>query len=562
MNKVQILGPDGKPYRAPRPSMLTGGNRVPYDAADSFSDQLANWQPALWSPDNEINIYRDRIVSRARDLVRNDGWANGAVTRLLDNAVGANFRPIMKPDYRVLRMMTGNKSFDAVWAEEYGKALASHWRTWAYDTGRYCDVERKLTVPQMLRLGFRHKLIDGDAVSILEYRLDRLGRGKGRYATTVQIVDPDRLSNPQQNFDMPNIRGGVEIDADGAPVAYHFREAHIGDWWSGAKTMTWRRIPRETDWGRPHVVHDFDHERGAQHRGNGILTPVIQRLKMLVKYDESELEAAILNAIFAAYIESPYDPEMVQAALGENFDDTSLGAYQDGRIEFHKDRRLTLQNGARMPIMYPGEKINTVNAARPYSNFEVFESAVLRNFSSGTGLSPQQVTQDWSDVNYSSARSSLLEAWKTLTRRRDDFATGFAQPILTAFVEEVHDNEDLPLPTNAPDFVDARAAYSRARWMGPGRGWVDPVAEKKGAILGLDAGLSTLEIEVGENVGEDWEETLANIHKITITYSFSYLSCVYVLFVRDILNSIYIVLCINRKVLGLGLGLHKKTGNH
>ena len=59
-----------------------------------------------------------------------------------------------------------------------------------------------------------------------------------------------------------------------------------------------------------------------------------------------------------------------------------------------------------------------------------------------------------------------------------------------------------------PDFVDARAAYSRARWMGPGRGWVDPVAEKKGAILGLDAGLSTLEIEVGENVGEDWEEVL------------------------------------------------------
>jgi capsid protein len=81
-----------------------------------------------------------------------------------------------------------------------------------------------------------------------------------------------------------------------------------------------------------------------------------------------------------------------------------------------------------MPILYPGEKITTVNAARPYSNFEVFESAVLRNFSSGTGLSPQQVTQDWSDVNYSSARSSLLEAWKTLTRRRDDFSMGTAQP--------------------------------------------------------------------------------------------------------------------------------------
>ena len=102
----------------------------------------------------------------------------------------------------------------------------------------------------------------------------------------------------------------------------------------------------------------------------------------------------------------------------------------------------------------------------------------------------------------------MLEAWKTLTRRRDDFSVGFAQPILSAFIEEIHDTEDLPLPSGAPHFLDARAAYCRARWMGPGRGWVDPVAEKKGAILGMDAGLSTLEMESAENAGEDWEEML------------------------------------------------------
>ncbi|MCT8345435.1 phage portal protein [Photorhabdus kleinii] len=509
MSEIRILGPNGQPLPPSRPklSMLVGGSRVPYDAADTFSDQLANWQPALWSPDNEINIYRDRIVSRVRDLARNDGWASGAITRVLDNAIGANFRPIIKPDYRMLALMTGNKAFDATWADEYGKVVEAHWRSWANDPGRYCDVERKQTVSQMLRLGFRHKLLDGDALAVLQYRTDRLGPGKGRYATTIQIVDPDRLSNPQQNFDMPHIRGGVEIDDDGAPTFYHIREAHIGDWWSGAKTMTWERIPRETAWGRPHVVHDYDHERGAQHRGNGILTPVVQRLKMLIKYDQSELEAAILNAIFGAYIESPYDPALVEAALGES-EDENLGAYQQGRVEFHNDRRLSLQNGARIPIMYPGEKITTVNAARPHSNFEGFESAALRNIAAATGLSTQQVTQDWSDVNYSSARSAMLEAWKTLTRRRADFSIGFAQPILTAFIEEIHDIEDLPLPAGAPDFLEARAAYCRAQWMGPGRGWVDPVAEKKGAILGMDAGLSTLEMEAAENAGEDWEEML------------------------------------------------------
>lgn len=509
MNEIRILGPDGNPLPPSQPklSMLNGGSGVPYDAADSYSDHTANWQPALWSPDNETNIYRDRIVSRVRDLVRNDGWAAGSITRILDNAIGANFRPIIKPDYRALALSSGIKAFDAKWADEYGRAIEAAFRTWSNDAGRYCDVERQLTVSQMIRVAFRHKLIDGDALAILQYRPDRIGPGRAAYATTVQIIDPDRLSNPQQRFDLRYTRGGVEIDEDGAPIAYWIRKAHMGDWWSAEKTLTWERVTRSTPWGRPVVVHDFDHDRGAQHRGNGILTPVVQKMKMLIKFDQSELDAAILNAIFGAYVKSPYDPQMVEGALGPA-SDSELGIYQSERVDFHKDQRMSLQNGARMPILFPGESIETVSAARPNSNFKEFESAVLRNIAAATGLSTQQITQDWSDVNYSSARAAMLEAWKTLTRRRDDFSTGFCQPILTAFIEELHDIGDLPLPAGAPDFLEARTAYCRAQWMGPGRGWVDPVAEKKGAILGMDAGLSTLENEAAENAGEDWEEIL------------------------------------------------------
>ena len=503
--EVRILGPNGRPLPPSnsRASMLNGSGRVPYDAADSFSDAMANWQPALWSPDNEVNIYRDRIVSRVRDMARNDGWASGSVTRILDNAVGANFRPIAKVDYRALSMQTGLKTFDAKWADEYGRAVEAAWRTWANDPGRYCDVERKKTVSQMLRLAFRHKLVDGDALAVLQYRTDRLGHGRARYATTIQIIDPDRLSNPQQVFDMLNIRGGVEIDDDGVPVAYHIRKAHMGDWWSAEKTMTWERVRRETAWGRPIVVHDFDGDRAAQHRGSSIFTPIVQRLKMLIKYDEVELEASILNAVFGAYVTSPYDPRLFEDGLRDDVLD-----YQDMRTDFHNDNRLSLQSGARIPILAPGENITSVNATRPVSNFVAFESAALRNCAAALGISTQQLTQDWSDVNYSSARSAMLEAWKTLTRRRDDFASGFAQPIFSSFIEELHDIGEVPLPAGAPEFLAAKAAYCRAQWMGPGRGWVDPVAEKKGAILGMDSGMSTLEMEVSENVGEDWEELL------------------------------------------------------
>jgi len=52
-----------------------------------------------------------------------------------------------------------------------------------------------------------------------------------------------------------------------------------------------------------------------------------------------------------------------------------------------------------------------------------------------------------------------------------------------------------------------RTAYARGRWLGAARGWVDPVAERQGVVLGLDAGLSTMEEECAKQ-GMDWEENL------------------------------------------------------
>lgn len=480
--------------------------RPPYDAGNLFDPHVRDWLPFLWSPDGELNPYRNLIVARVRDLVRNDGWASAAVTRTLDNVIGSEFRPVSKPDYYALKHLTG-LNFDATWADEFGKAVESHWKTWSLDDGHYCDVERCLTVPQMLGLAFRHKIVDGDALVVSHWLPERLGYGAARYATAFQVVDPDRLSNPFWSFDTNTMRGGVEVDRHGAPIAYHIEKAHIGNWFDAKDAMTWERVARETPWGRSIVVHDFDHDRASQHRGGaGILTAVLQRLKMLIKYDGTELDAAIINAIFGAYIESPFDREMVESAFGDA-DDSGLNAYQDMREEFHKEARLKL-NEARIPILAPGEKINTVRAERPHSNFAAFESAVLRNVAAGTGMSAQQISQNWSEVNYSSYRAAMLEAWKTFKRRRIHFAVGTAQPVFTNFLEESFDSDRLPLPSGAPDFVEYRSLYARATWLGPGKGYVDELAEKQGAILGMDASLSTLQDEVADLKGGDWREVL------------------------------------------------------
>lgn len=510
-NPVRVLGPDGNalpPVRQTRYHSLAGGNGryggPSYDAADLYGQHMQAWQPYLWSPDAELNMYRDRIVSRVRDIVRNDGWASGAITRVLDNAIGPSLRPIPKPDYLWLRMYSGVKAFDHEWAKDYSRAVDCNFRVWANDLGKWCDAGRNMSFSQLAHVALRHKLIDGDALAVMKWLPERIGYGRARYASAVQLIDPDRLSNPQLRFDSMTMRGGVEIDAEGAAVAYYIRQAHAGDWFSAKESLTWERVVRETDWGRPIVVHDFEIDRAARHRGGaGILTPVLQRLKMLAKYDGAELDAAIINAIFAAYIESPFDQQLVQEALD---DGERLNWYQQQRTDFHNEQKFVLGN-ARVPVMFPGEKINAVDAKRPPSNFAGFEKAVLRNVSAGTGLSAQQISNDWSDVNYSSARGALLEAWKTIDRRRDDFTFNWAAPIRGCVMEEMHAYDEVPLPNGAPDFAECRAAYARARWLGAPRGWIDPTSEAQASILRMDGALSTLEDECAQQ-GLDFEEVL------------------------------------------------------
>jgi lambda family phage portal protein len=501
---------DGKPMAAPAQRGLAGGRPTPaaltdggrwgvmaYDAADVYGPHMADWRPMNWSADASLNPVRDRISARSRDIERNDGWAKSGATSILDTVVGASLRPIFKPNYIALAFYTGNSKFDASWAAEYSQALNACYEPWANDIGHWNDAQRKLTLTQQFWLALRHKLIDGDALGKMLYRPEKIGSGRARYATALQLIDPDRLSNPQMVFDSFNCRGGVQIDPEGAPVGYHIRRAHLGDWFAAAKSMEWDYVPAETSWGRPIIVHDYDHDLASQHRGGaGIFTAVMQRLKMLIKYDGTELDAAIINAIFAAYVKSPYDPEMVEAALSEGPNRDGLGVYQDMRAEFWDGKRMDI-GGARMTHLAPGEELGTVQSSRPSSNFEPFEATILRHVAAGVpGVTYESLTGDYSRTNYSSFRGAANEARKSLDRRAASFYGGFANPVVGCFVEEVHDVEDLPMPGGEViDFADGRSMYARCHWIGPGAGYVDEVQEKQGALLGLGGAMSTLEIE-------------------------------------------------------------------
>jgi lambda family phage portal protein len=506
--------PAGGRARADTGSIVPGHTRVsnsslfPYDAASYQTQEMGDWYPWIRSPDSEINVSRDIMVSRSRDLARNDGWASGGITRILDNTVGAHMRLSSNPDWQYLRRFS--KKFDAVWADEYRKAVEALWRTYSEDLGHYNDVSRQLTMSQQLRLALRHKLIDGDSLFIAHWKPDRIGRGAAQYATAFLLVDPDRLSNPYQMLDTKHLRGGVEIDDDGVPVAYHIRRAHQNDWYNAVESMEWERVEREDDDGWRRVIHDYERDRAGQNRGIGVFTPVLAHAKMLARYYGVELQAATVATIFGTYVTSPYDPAMVEAAMDtKDADEQELGFYQELRSDWAKDRPAML-NGVRVPTLAPGEEIKQVNAAHPHVGFEDFAHEMLRSIASALGVSAEQITQDWSKTNYSSARAALLESWKTLTRRNTEFKVGTATPVYSSWHQEAMERGDLDdvLPRGAPDFIEAATAYSRCDWLGVARGWVDPTKEAAGSVMRMDGGLSTLKKECAEQ-GLDWEEVIA-----------------------------------------------------
>jgi capsid protein len=64
------------------------------------------------------------------------------------------------------------------------------------------------------------------------------------------------------------------------------------------------------------------------------------------------------------------------------------------------------------------------------------------------------------------------------------------------------------LPKGAPDFYQARHAYTHAKWTPPRRGHIDPVKEVAAGSEALENDMTTLSDWYAEQ-GVDWREALA-----------------------------------------------------
>lgn len=488
--------------RRPRAGAAAASKYSPaYTAASGLTQELAAYWPRMTSADSAALPEMRVSLDRARDLVRNDPHAAAGVMRLADMLVGSGWTCVATPDARAL-------GIDPKAARELGRALRSEWKLFSRDPRKFSDARRRLSLNGQFRLAARTLSTAGEACAVLKYDRKRVEKLGARYATCLAQVDPDRLCNPNNKADCGNLRAGVEFDADGVPIAYHIRNSHPADWQDAFSAQTWTRVERETRWGRPVFIHAFEPEREDQTRAVTPFAALVSRLRMIGKFADTEIASATANALFAAFVKSdlPSDEVAQRLAAGPS---SVRGSYVDSLVDYFEANPVTL-GGVRVPVLPPNTSVELNGTPRQTASFAAFQTAFLQAVASALGLSYEQLSMDWSRTNYSSARAALNEVWRTIKRLQAVFAEQYVAPIFFAFVEEAFDKGYVQTPAGAPDFWDMPEAYVQARWIGPGRGFIDPTKEAEAADIRMANLTSNLEIECAE-AGLDWEENVEQI---------------------------------------------------
>ena len=474
-----------------------------YEGASRFSRELATWRPASLSPDQELNRDKEALDARTRDMVRNDGYANGAVATHRDSIVGGMYRVNAQPDWKVL-------GADETWAEEFQEWAEKNFTLWAESPDNWPDASRLNTLTGLVRMVVGLGVYGGEALATVEWLRSNNERRPSN--TAFQMIHLDRLSNPNGQDDTAFIRRGVERDRYGAPVAVHIRSSHPSEWYSDNPTPVWTRVPMRKPWGRLQVIHIFEQVQPDQSRGVSSMVSVLKEMKMTKSFRDIVLQNAVVNATYAAAIESELPTETLWDQLGVGTGDNGVERYLTALAEYTGGAKNLHIDGVKIPHLFPGTKLNLKPMGTPGGVGTDFEQALLRYAAASLGLSYEQFSKDYTKTNYSSARASLVETWKFMQSRKKMFADRFATAVYSLWLEEQINGGLAPLPAGktAAHFYEGlnKEAYCKCDWIGASRGQIDEYKETQAAVLRIKEGLSTFEEEIARS-GKDFREVFA-----------------------------------------------------
>lgn len=396
------------------------------------------------------------IRGQARDLVRNNAWARRGLDRIETATVGWGIRP----------KAIGRNA----------ELVAASWRQWAETT--QCDAAGRLTFYGLQALIMRTVVESGE---VLVRRRRRRPEDGLAVPLQLQILEPDHLDTSLDGIKSPaggDIIQGVEFDAIGRRVAYWIFDQH-----PGGRTFT---SPQSRRVAASEILHVFRQERAGQVRGVSWFAPISVRLHDFDEFEDATLMKQKIAACLAAFVT---DMDGTNAPLGGGGGTSSEphDAFEPGMI-------LNLPPGKAVTVANP--PASTDHAA--------FSATALRGVAAGIGVTYEDLTGDYSQVNYSSARMARLAFNADVHHWRwNMLMPQFCAPAWGWMIEAL-----------ALAGIETNAV---AKWTPPPAQMLDPDKEGSAAMRAIRSGQLTLDEmvrEQGYDPDEHWEEYAAGLQRL------------------------------------------------
>jgi lambda family phage portal protein len=456
-----------------------------YVGASKTRRATKEWRTTSGDADADTIYDLKTLRERSRDLSRNTPLAVGAISTSLTNVVGTGLKLQSRIDREVL-------SFTDDDADAWETKTEREFRMWA--ESRECDSGRQLNFAMIQELAFRQTLENGEVFTLLP----RFARPGSPYDLKLQLVEADRVCNEKNAANSSDLVEGIKKDEHGAPVEYQILNQHPGTVYYDPKKYTWTKVPAfGAKTGLPNVIHLFRPLRPGQTRGVPYLAPVIETLKKLGNYNDYELEAAAVAALFTVFVKT--------ASGGLDFNTSGMGQETGAKST---DTDLKMSGGAIIGLGV-NESIETANPGRPNAAFEPFVTAIVEQIGTALEIPCEVIVRHFSS-SYSASRAALLEAGRFFRGRRAWLAANFCQPVYEIFLYEAIATRRISAPGFFTDPI-LHKSYCNALWVGDAPGYIDPAKDVDAAVTRMEAKLSTLDEETTLLTGGDMEKNLPRI---------------------------------------------------
>lgn len=317
-----------------------------------------NWYRVTTDANAAIGPSLAYLRNAARDLVRNNPYAESALSTIVDHTVGWGI--VASTPHAV-------------------------WEQWTTTTA--IDADGRHDLAGLEKLVMRTVVESGEV--LVRRRARRLEDGFP-LPVQLQVLEPDFLDTTKDTASLPNggqIVQGVEFDALGRRAAYWLYRSHPGSTVSVTSTTfsgASSRIPASD------VIHIFKASRPGQVRGPSWFAPVLLRFKDFDEFEDATLMKQKIAACLAV-ITSDVDGSAQPLGTADDTESPAVDSLEPGMI-------MNVPPGRDITVVQPP-------AVTDYQNFS---KTTLRAIATGLGVSYEDMTGDYEGLPFSAARMSRL----------------------------------------------------------------------------------------------------------------------------------------------------------